>query len=68
MATPVQEVTIKAKFPLYKKEELAERVELITLEKTGFELVAHLSIMDTAKAQTEWKEPVSEKEYTQLTK
>lgn len=27
MATPVQKVTIKAKFPLYKKEELAERVE-----------------------------------------
>ena len=40
MATPVQKVTIKAKFPLYKKDEKAERVELITLEENGFELVA----------------------------
>lgn len=51
MATPVQKVTIKAKFPLYKKEELAERVELITLEETGFELVAQkdlYAIGDTA--------------------
>lgn len=37
---PVQIVTIKAKFPLYKKEELASRVELITLEENGFEIVA----------------------------
>lgn len=44
MATPVQKVTIKAKFPLYKKEELAERVELITLEETGFELVAQKNL------------------------
>ena len=29
---------------------------------------AHLAIMDVQKAKTEWKEPVSEKEYTQLTK
>ena len=36
---PVQIVTIKAKFPLYKKEELASRVELITLEENGFEIV-----------------------------
>ena len=29
---------------------------------------AHLAIMDVQKAKTEWKEPVTEKEYTQLTK
>lgn len=46
MATPVQKVTIKAKFPLYKKEELAERVELITLEETGFELVAQKNLYE----------------------
>lgn len=37
---PVQIVTIKAKIPLYKKEDLASKVELIALEETGFEIVA----------------------------
>ena len=36
----VQIVTIKEKFPLYKKEELANKVELVTLNENGFELVA----------------------------
>lgn len=37
---PVQIVTIKAKIPLYKKEDLASKVELIALEENGFEIVA----------------------------
>ncbi len=37
---PVQIVTIKTKTPLYKGNELAERIELINLEELGFDLVA----------------------------
>lgn len=37
---PVQIVTIKEKLPLYKKEEKAEKIELIQLEELGFDLVA----------------------------
>lgn len=37
---PVQIVTIKAKIPLYKKEDLASKVELVALEENGFEIVA----------------------------
>jgi len=35
--TVVQIVTIKAKIPLFKGEEKAERIELIQLEENGFD-------------------------------
>lgn len=37
---PVSIVTIKSKIPLFKGEDLAERVELIELEEVGFEIVS----------------------------
>ena len=37
---PVQIVTVQKKTPLYKGNELAERIELINLEELGFDLVA----------------------------
>lgn len=37
---PVEILTVKAKIPLYKGEEKAEKIELIQLEEVGFELVS----------------------------
>ena len=43
---PVTVVTIKNKIPLYKKDELANSIELIELEETGFELVAQKGLYE----------------------
>lgn len=43
---PVTIVTIKNKIPLYKKDELANSIELIELEETGFELVAQKGLYE----------------------
>ena len=37
---PVMILTVKAKIPLYKGEDKAEKIELIQLEEVGFELVS----------------------------
>lgn len=46
MNKPVEILTIKDKLPLYKKDELAEKVELILLEEVGFEIVAQKGLYE----------------------
>ena len=43
---PVSILTVKAKLPLYKGEELASRVELIQLEEVGFEIVSQKDLYE----------------------
>lgn len=43
---PVSILTVKAKLPLYKGEELATRVELIQLEEVGFEIVSQKDLYE----------------------
>ena len=43
---PVSIVTIKKLIPIFKGEEKAEKIELVLLEETGFELVAQKGLYE----------------------
>lgn len=43
---PVSKVTIKELIPIFKGEEKAEKIELVTLEETGFEIIAQKGLYE----------------------